>query len=82
MSITLDELSNTPLDLVHDANSVSLLETDIINEIQRRVDISETKWTGCMGIIRKCAVVIRIFLPCCPIVCWVQQLVLGGRYTP
>ena len=80
----VEALSRAPIHLASDATkrSAVLNEAEIRSEIQRRVDVAERKWTGCMGCVRSCAVAVRLLFPCCPLVWCVQPLVLGGRYTP
>lgn len=69
---------------LHTADSDSFcralrLEGAIADAIQARVDAAESKWGGCMGVIRRLAVAFRVLFPCIPVSRCVQPLVLGGR---
>ena len=79
----INEISNTPINLITDEIKESILcnSDNISIELKKRIDISNQKWRRCIGCIRYTVITLSIIFPCCLLKRIVQPLVLSGRFN-
>lgn len=76
-------ISTTPINLISNniKNSIYLYETIIENELKKRIEIAELKWSGISGILRWASIIFCLLIPYSPLV-WLQSYIISGRYNP
>ncbi len=80
--LDIEEISKIPLTSITDdmKKIIILNEKKIINEIQRRIDITDKKYTGFIGLIRYIVVILALLFPFLKLNIITQSLIVSGTY--